>query len=323
MGLKIYVKSTLVYDDHNQAVREFFSVGEEKEHNLPKITTSFHYLVADEKFKFEINSIFEYEINVKTYDAFVAISESHKKGFPLRIPPNDIIKGFIDNHISEWDKPQTYFNLMRWVLNVNLASGRTSKNWSFDKFNWYHLFDMWISGATLQDSRIFNLSLLAQLANRNISEPLPFEILNEAKVTMSSTPRAALIMVATALEIGVKQFIKSRSPDTEWILENIQSPPVIKLISELVQQLEPRLDFSKETIASAKNLISERNKAIHSGVFDNSTKNAARIGEKMHNYATLVNDILYYLEFFSGHRWVKLGTHIMHKRISQHLWDIS
>jgi len=67
--------------------------------------------------------------------------------------------------------------------------------------------------------------------------PAAFPLLWEARSI--SSPSARLALTVTALEVGVKAFIARCVPGSEWLLENLQSPPVFKLLRDYLPTLTP------------------------------------------------------------------------------------
>jgi hypothetical protein len=78
-----------------------------------------------------------------------------------------------------------------------------------------------------------------RLFREGIDEPFPYELMREAWAQRSANPRSALITAITALEIAVKQFIARRVPPADWLVENVPTPDVIKLIREYLPALDP------------------------------------------------------------------------------------
>jgi hypothetical protein len=65
-------------------------------------------------------------------------------------------------------------------------------------------------------------------------ESLAHELFREAGSLIHSAPRSALLMLATALEAGVKKYISEREPVTHWLLTETQSPPILKVLRDFV-----------------------------------------------------------------------------------------
>lgn len=320
MARNIYIRSILKYYDTTEFFQQLgLESGFLEVHNFRNMETSIAYTDTDGKFELSISTIFDYEAGNNAYQAFIVQNEQDDSDLSLRHSENGAIQNFIDSHIDEWERPALYFNTIRWMYNKHLLPSKPVQSWSIDKVNWHNLYDMWINAISVENTRSFNLADLTQLVENSMFEPLPFEILNEAKALTHSAPRVALIVAAMALEIGVKQFIKYKNPEVEWILDNIQSPPVVKLLTELVIKLEPNLTFSQATISELKTLVSARNTAIHLGTFDDTAKNAAKMGQMIFSQISLVSDILYYLAYYTGHQWIRIGDQISQQRITGNL----
>jgi hypothetical protein len=80
---------------------------------------------------------------------------------------------------------------------------------------------------------------IVRLFHEGIDEPFAYELIREAWAQRVANPRSALITAITALEIAVKQFIARRVPAAGWLVENVPSPDVIKLMREYLPTLDP------------------------------------------------------------------------------------
>ncbi len=136
----------------------------------------------------------------------------------------------------------------------------------------------------------------------SIDEPLGHELQNEAEVLIERAPRSALLMAAAAVEAGVKDHIRRVAPITDWLIREMPSPPVGKLLKSYLPELHrenPRVEtWNRATTLFNKFqnvVIPERNKLSHVG---KSVKaDDARI------YVMYARDILYMIDYLDGHDW--------------------
>lgn len=134
-------------------------------------------------------------------------------------------------------------------------------------------------------------------------EPLAHELFREAGSLLRSTPRSALLMLASALEAGVKSYISERAPVTQWLLTESQSPPIPKMLRELVPNLRPAgavslLHWSnlRPMFKRIIQLTEERNRLTHRGTMEVKSNQLDEFKED-------VSDVLYILDYLNGVQW--------------------
>lgn len=145
-------------------------------------------------------------------------------------------------------------------------------------------------------------SFLRLWANQAVDEPLGHELQNEAELLVERAPRSALLMATAAVEVGVKDHIGRVAPPTEWLLREVPSPPVAKLLKKYIPLLHsgnPNIviwNKLKGLFNIVENdIVPARNKLSHTG---------ARIkADDVRAYVKLTRDILYLLDYLEGHEW--------------------
>ena len=142
-------------------------------------------------------------------------------------------------------------------------------------------------------------------SSKDISEPLGHTLLREAIALSSDSPRSSILMIVTAIETAVKMHISKIAPDTAWLIEKIQSPPIFKVLREYIPKIHHNygreLDFwdkLKPYINKLRELIEVRNKIAHTGIIPEST-------EPIKNYIELAYNLLYLIDVLEGHDWAK------------------
>lgn len=153
---------------------------------------------------------------------------------------------------------------------------------------------------------------ISLLLNEPVPQLLGHDLLREAWRIHESNPRAAVIVAVAAIETGVKQFLASQLPQTEWLLRNLPSPPLHKLLRDLLPTVPskakgyntlPALDSS--TVRAVKEAVEKRNALVHVG--------EAEVGEEW--LATLFREarrLLYELDYHSGHDWARIVAEKVH-----------
>src|SRR4051794_748089 len=94
--------------------------------------------------------------------------------------------------------------------------------------------------------------------------------MQEAWRLIDSNPRSALVTCISAIETRVKELVSDLVPETEWLLENLPSPPIDKIIRDYLDQLPTRCTPegkvfrpNKEVITEIKWGIEQRNRLVH------------------------------------------------------------
>jgi hypothetical protein len=136
-------------------------------------------------------------------------------------------------------------------------------------------------------------------------ESAAHELLREAKVLQEHSPRSAFLIATSALEVGVKAYVSHLSPDTSWLLSELPSPPIHKIlrsyIPELHQQRGTPIDYwdkLKPWFKRVESGASIRNKLVHTGAIKIEPKDLA-------SYLQDVSDLLYLFDILRGHEWAK------------------
>ncbi|WP_298261674.1 hypothetical protein [Bradyrhizobium sp.] len=136
-------------------------------------------------------------------------------------------------------------------------------------------------------------------------ESVAHELLREAKVLREHSPRSAFLIATSALEVGVKAYVAHLSPDTSWLLSELPSPPIHKIlrayIPELHQHRGTPIDYWGKLKPWFKRVESgaiTRNKLVHTGAIQIEPKDLTA-------YLQDVSDLLYLFDILRGHEWAK------------------
>jgi hypothetical protein len=147
-----------------------------------------------------------------------------------------------------------------------------------------------------------NSTDLQTLIDRWREVPVAYSLLWEARTLRSANARLALTV--TALEVGTKAFIGLCVPDADWLLTNLQSPPVFKLLRDYLPQLTPpsgAVDHCNalpgDILAVINQAVQARNELLHRG----KSFPRARLRELDH----AVHFALRMLDFYSGEAWAE------------------
>lgn len=136
-------------------------------------------------------------------------------------------------------------------------------------------------------------------------ESVAHELLREAKVLQAHSPRSAFLIATSALEVGVKAYVAYLSPDTSWLLSELPSPPIHKILRQYVPELHQQRgmqvgywDKLKPWFKRVESGATTRNKLVHTGAIQINPKDVAA-------HLQDVSDLLYLFDVLRGHEWAK------------------
>lgn len=142
-------------------------------------------------------------------------------------------------------------------------------------------------------------------SSEGVEEPLAHELLREAcYLANGGSPRSALLIAVSAVETGLKNHISRHVKSSGWLVECAQSPPVYKILRDYIPDLHvesnPEMKWSGIRHLSKKlqTYVELRNQLIQYGKANFDNKDAFALVD-------LVSDILYVLDFLSGHVWAQ------------------
>ncbi len=180
--------------------------------------------------------------------------------------------------------------------------------WSLDNTAWHYLPEIIEESKPFEFTEMLKVpddvrSDVEQLVRDDIQEPLGHELLYEAMNLRPDSPRSALILGIAAAEVGFKQCISILAPHTDWLINNLPSPPLIKMLLEYLPTLPVKNTVQGKVLPPPKSIIDElkkgvelRNKAVHSKV--ESLKY-----ETLRDILWAVRDLLWLLDYYSGYEW--------------------
>jgi hypothetical protein len=135
-------------------------------------------------------------------------------------------------------------------------------------------------------------------------EPLGRQLFHEAWSQIGINPRSALVIGVAAAEVGLKRLIGTLVPSAEWLVQEIQTPPVRKILRDFLPTLPVRAKWPDgRQIALPSKLINEvvnafelRNKIVHVGAPPPSREELAKT-------LRAINDLLWICDVYLGELW--------------------
>jgi hypothetical protein len=156
---------------------------------------------------------------------------------------------------------------------------------------------------------------VVELATAGTEEPLGRQLFREAWSQKDSRPRSALVIGVAAAEVGFKKLVGSLAPQAQWLVDEVQTPALSKMLSKLLPTLPVKARFEGKSIRPPKALRLQLEKAVESR---NKLVNAGEPPPKwdeLEEMLRAVNDFLWICDVYQGHAWAA-------KHISPSLYEV-
>jgi hypothetical protein len=134
-------------------------------------------------------------------------------------------------------------------------------------------------------------------------EPLSHQLFREAWNQRGSHPRSALVIAVAAAEVGLKKLIGALVPRAEWLVDEVQTPSLGKMLRKYlptlpvkVKLLGKSIRLPGELIKSLELAVEYRNKVVHTG-------KAPPLGEELGEILKAVDDFLWICDVYAGCPW--------------------
>jgi hypothetical protein len=242
------------------------------------------------------------------------LSEKREKQFleiksPLSNSEADFIKPI---HMELYDCILKSIKGLRWRLR-NESSANPIKFWggfrySSDGKTWKSFPDqvkLTINFGFAVKKEYSNEELLSiqQLMSKGEYEPISHELLHEAWELRKDSTRSSLVIGLAAAETGFKHFSSKFVPAASWLIMNVPTPPLIKMLENFLPQIQTKNKIYGYVLAPPKELldiltksVELRNKVVHGA-------NASLKKETVEEVLNSIRDLLYLLDYYSGHTW--------------------
>ncbi len=266
-----------------------------------------------------------FEYNAET---LIDAQGRYTDGLPLRLYycPDDVRKLINEVHDELRAKATRFIELLRWRQGVNGPSQSINCGtlyWSPDESR-YHATPYGEKPTDQVLDSIYGIRWTEENAKQlrdlwvesDSQEPLGHALWREADSLASTSPRSAILIVATALETAVKVHISRLAPKTSWLLEEAPAPPVHKMLGKYIPTLhnmdhQQLKDWEKlrSSFTSVQRLFEVRNKVAHTGSIPPEAK-------PVKEYLTLVHDLLCLIDSLEGYEWAKeYASHEFRKKL--------
>jgi hypothetical protein len=131
-------------------------------------------------------------------------------------------------------------------------------------------------------------------------EPLAHQLFNDAWNLRYTNPRASLVVAVAAAEVGLKKVIGLIVPDAQWLLEEMQAPPIGRMLRKYIPTLKVKSSLAGKSIVPPSKLVEKleeaakiRNKIVHTG-------EKAPAPKELEEMLGAVHDFLWICDLYSG-----------------------
>jgi hypothetical protein len=204
-----------------------------------------------------------------------------------------------------------WVDVLMWSQNLDLGHSPLSirsHSWSFDANDWHdfplHNIRCYRAGGTINaDLSSAALKTVSTLLADENQAPVHFIVMIEARSLATRNPRAGLVLAMSALEVAAKLCIARRVPMARWLVLNLPTPPIEKIIVEYVPQLcgDRGIKVPERLQKSLKKSTTIRNGIAHKG------DNPPEI-DKVHELLKDIEDVMWILEYAAGFDWALRHT---------------
>jgi len=234
---------------------------------------------------------------------------------PISFMPTEL-KEYLDNTRNEiTNYLDATIAVLRWRLNLEgpyqpILGRDITWSFSLDDQNWQHLPIDILGYSSIIEHPTLTKELFDEVETRVQSgqtEPFYHQLWREAWELKSNNPRSALVIGMAAAEVGFKEYVAALVPDSQWLVENLPSPPINKMLKNYFPKLPARLkikDFDPSIPNSIQKKITEgmelRNKIVHS-------KSVRPDNQQIYDILCSIRDLLLILDYHQGYEWTLRG----------------
>ncbi len=202
-----------------------------------------------------------------------------------------------------------------WRMGIKSQQDFISSNyvhWSKDNANWFlsplheppFIIDFNVP-CSLTDPIKNDITELVKNKDKVIV-PVHHELYREAWELRNNNPRSSLVIGICALEVSIQQTFKSLNPNITWLVEELQSPPVIDILKEDLPKLPAINKINNEVLLPPARILDEIKKAV------TSRNNIVHKGMEPPGKVSLINkliairDVLWLLDYYCGQEWAHI-----------------
>jgi hypothetical protein len=231
---------------------------------------------------------------------------------PLDVLPQHLEELFAEVYAEHSTAARRTLRLLRWRHGLDVPTqpfALMAAEWSLDQENWRM---MPLRGQGRVRASLVSLGVRAaertseaqRLLDAGLEMPIGHELLMEAEEFAFTSVRSSLVLSLAALEVGFKSLVSKLVPDAAWLVAEVPSPPLEKMLRDYLPLLPNVLEvnvgaanaLTTTALAEVRKAVKLRNDLVHTGI--------AKIdGRWLDSWLQLCGDLLYLFDFYQGHRW--------------------
>ena len=207
---------------------------------------------------------------------------------------------------------QSAFGIVRWRYFDDIGDGAEFGSrvvmWSTDGVGWHGLrLSMSLKGSLEPQLRLQESvgEALEALVYQGAQEPLGREIWH---VATTADPRTAVILAVTAVEVELKRLIGDCVPSSDWLVTNLPTPPIVKIIEEYLPTIiamSPETAPPRWLTQNLKTAVRRRNTFTHGGAESKDRwSSPGLLPEEVAKHLAATSDLLWLFDLYRGHAWV-------------------
>ena len=162
------------------------------------------------------------------------IKERH--GVPLKAMPEQYRRFQSDVYYNLYQNLQRAYRLLRWRYNLagphnplhralDIQYSRDGETWAAAPRTLTGSFSLGPFSWPIERQPLV-ANEIGDLLTKGADEPICHALLREAWHQRTQNPRSALVIGIAAAEVGLKECITHLSPETRWLIENIQNSTI-------------------------------------------------------------------------------------------------
>ena len=140
------------------------------------------------------------------------------------------------------------------------------------------------------------------LLDDGVDQPYAWGLFDEAWELRRTDARSSLLLAYAAAEVAFKTLVAELAPDASWLVHELQSPPLEKMLRHYLPELPAKLRLNGQVVAPPKPLLDQvrratelRNQVAHRQV-------ALNQGE-LYGILLAIHQVLWLLEYYRGIPW--------------------
>jgi hypothetical protein len=153
-------------------------------------------------------------------------------------------------------------------------------------------------------ARNVNIDEITRKVEAGAEEPLPRQLFREAWSQIGINPRSALVIGVSAAEIGLKRLISALIPGTDWLMQEIPTPPIAKVLRKFLPTLQVRAKrIDGGPIMPPQQLIRQIDKAVE---YRNDVVHAGKPPPARQELTVMlraISDFLWMCDIYLGEHW--------------------